>query len=344
MRFGLFGGAKKQSEGPLADSHGYKGFIDYVIEADQLGYYDAFVVEHHFTGVEQISASLSLLTYLAAKTSKIRLGTGVVVLPWHNPALLAEQVATLDLLSGGRFDFGIGKGYRSNEFAGFCVPQDESHERYAESVAFLRKAWTTEGRFSFEGKYWQFADVVIEPTPAQRPHPPFWVAAGSADSIRRAAQGNFNLLLDQIASFEETAERVALYRKTLTDAGFAYDPRRVGVTRALHIVNTEEERERAYAIRREVLKAIGGLDRGSVKGPGAQPETFADPRLAADASTLIGTPAEIVAKLKRLQAMGVEHVLLMDVIGSRDTLRQFAAEVMPAFAAAETAAQQAIAA
>ena len=112
MKFGLFGGARAKG-GPAGDSHAYHDFVNYVVEAEKLGFSSVFLVEHHFTGFGQVSASMSLLAYLAARTERIRLGTAVVVLPWHNPVLVAEQAATLDLLSNGRLDFGVGKGYRS---------------------------------------------------------------------------------------------------------------------------------------------------------------------------------------------------------------------------------------
>jgi alkanesulfonate monooxygenase SsuD/methylene tetrahydromethanopterin reductase-like flavin-dependent oxidoreductase (luciferase family) len=111
MKFGLFGGARLGPNNPLADSYNYKDFIAYVRDAEDLGFESIFLVEHHFTGAGQLSASLNLLSYLAACTSRIRLGTAVVVLPWHNPVLLAEQVATLDRPLGGRVDLGIGRGY-----------------------------------------------------------------------------------------------------------------------------------------------------------------------------------------------------------------------------------------
>src|SRR5437763_9756401 len=108
MQFGLFGSAAARRGGPEFDSsEGFRDFVDYNIEAEALGLHGTFVVEHHFTGYGQVSA----------RTWRLRLGTAVIVLPWHNPVLLAEQAATLDLLSGGRLDFGIGKGYRYNEFA-----------------------------------------------------------------------------------------------------------------------------------------------------------------------------------------------------------------------------------
>src|SRR5665213_206324 len=159
MKFGLFGGARAGRGGPHGDSQGYADYIDYVCEAEALGFHSVFMVEHHFTGHGQVSASLNVLSYLAARTKTIRLGTAVVVLPWHNPVLIAEQAATLDLLSGGRFDFGVGKGYRKAEFDGFCIPIEEASERFDEAIEIIRKAWTAPhdlngGRFSHHGKRW----------------------------------------------------------------------------------------------------------------------------------------------------------------------------------------------
>ena len=135
MRFGLFGSAAARRPNPTEaaefdSSEGFRDFIEYNVEAEALGFRSTFVVEHHFTGYGQVSATLNLLTWLGARTTTLRLGTAVIVLPWHNPVLLAEQAATLDLLSGGRLDFGVGKGYRNNEFAGFAMPPGE-----AESLA-----------------------------------------------------------------------------------------------------------------------------------------------------------------------------------------------------------------
>jgi alkanesulfonate monooxygenase SsuD/methylene tetrahydromethanopterin reductase-like flavin-dependent oxidoreductase (luciferase family) len=128
------------------------------VEAEALGYDSSFVVEHHFTGFGQVSASLNLLTWVAARTSRLRLGTAVLVLPWHNPVLLAEQAATIDLLSNGRLEFGVGKGYRANEFAGFCIPMEEAEERFEEGLAVILKAWTSNERFSHHGKYLEFRE------------------------------------------------------------------------------------------------------------------------------------------------------------------------------------------
>ena len=327
MKFGLFGGARARG-GPAGDSEGYHDFINYVVEAERLGFASVFLVEHHFTGFGQVSASLNLLSYLAARTSKIRLGTAVVVLPWHNPILVAEQAATLDLLSNGRLDFGVGKGYRAYEFSGFCVPQEESTERFDEAMDIIRKAWASPGRFSYEGKWSRYDNVVVEPAPIQQPHPPFWLGAGSPESIRRAAREGYNLLLDQIAPIDLIVERVKVFREECQYIGRDYDPMMVGVTRGLQIVHNEEERAKAIATRREVLKNIGDLARG----PGAERYVnIKDETFELDDAPLLGTPEEIIARLKRLEAGGVENVLFAAPGASVAHLRTFAEEIMPAF-------------
>jgi alkanesulfonate monooxygenase SsuD/methylene tetrahydromethanopterin reductase-like flavin-dependent oxidoreductase (luciferase family) len=337
MRFGLFGGAKASRGGPRGDSHGYHDFIEYVLTAERLGFASVFLVEHHFTGYGQVSASMTLLAYLAARTERLRLGTAVVVLPWHNPVLVAEQAATLDLLSNGRFDFGVGKGYRDYEFSGFCIPIEEATERFDEAVAVIRKAWTAEGRFSHHGKRWHYENIVVEPAPVQRPHPPLWLGAGSEASIRRAAREGYNLLLDQIGSIDLTIERVAMFRDECARIGRPYDPMMVGVTRGLQIVQGEAERRQALAVRTEVLKNIGGLARGPGAARYSNLKEQSGPPIELDDAPLLGTPAEIVARLRRLEAGGVGYVLLVEPRASVASLRSFAAEVMPSFEAADAA-------
>jgi alkanesulfonate monooxygenase SsuD/methylene tetrahydromethanopterin reductase-like flavin-dependent oxidoreductase (luciferase family) len=102
--------------------------------------------------------------------------------------LLAEQAATLDLLSGGRLDFGIGKGYRYNEFAGFCVPMEEADARFDECLEVILKAWTADEPFSHRGTYWAFDTIVVEPPTEQRPHPPIWMGAGGLQRAKDSAR------------------------------------------------------------------------------------------------------------------------------------------------------------
>ena len=330
MKFGMFGGARSVPGVDDGYHEGYSAYIDAVLEAEALGYYSNFLVEHHFSGMGQVSASLSLLSYLAAQTKTIRLGTAVVVLPWHNPVLVAEQAATLDLLSNGRFDFGVGKGYRYNEFEGFCIPIEESTERFEEAMEVIRKAWTTKGRFSHHGKRWHYDNIIIEPEPVQKPHPPFWLAAGRPESLRYAAQEGYNLFLDQFQTFEVMLERFQIYREAVLEAGREFTPHSVAVARGLLIAKTPAEREAAIAARmksQEVMNAHGTSADKSVKS-----SMVSDPdlRKAATEGTLIGTPEEIIERLKSLEREGVDYVILST--RGNDALRVFAEEVMPAFA------------
>src|SRR6266446_4759576 len=250
MRFGIFGSAQAKRGGPDVDSGaGFRDFVEHNVQAEALGYHSSFVVEHHFTGFGQISATLNLLTWIGARTSTLRLGTAVMVLPWHNPVLLAEQVATMDLWSNGRIDLGIGPGYRHNEFAGFCVPMEEAEERFDESVQLLIRAWTSDVPWSHRGKYWQFENVVVEPPTAQKPHPPLWMGAGRPESIKKVAARGYNLLLDQFAPFDQTIDRFKLFKSEVRALGRPFEPMSVAVARSVNVVMTAAEREKAIEAR-----------------------------------------------------------------------------------------------
>lgn len=340
MRFGLFGAAQAARGGaanatrggPDVDSAaGFRDYIDYVIEAEALGYCSTFMVEHHFTGFGQVSASLNLLTWIAARTSTLRLGTAVLVLPWHNPVLLAEQAATLDLLSDGRLDFGIGRGYRHGEFDGFCIPIDEAQARFDESVDVITRAWTADNRFSHHGKFWQFENIIVEPPTRQKPHPPFWQGAGHASSIERVAARDHNLLIDQFCPLAVVGERLACYRAALAAHGHRYRPHRVGAARAFMVTRTEDEKQAALERRFMAQQRMAGVSVDAHGKNASSIMAFSDMREASDESAMYGTPDEIVRKLEKLQAMGVDYVLLNGGGTSRENLRRFAREIMPAF-------------
>lgn len=329
MKFGLFGSAQAQRGGPDLDSgQGFRDFIDYNVEAEALGYASTFVVEHHFTGFGQVSATLNLLTFLAARTKTLRLGTAVMVLPWHNPVLLAEAAATIDLLSGGRLEFGVGKGYRANEFAGFCIPIEEADARFEEGLALIVKAWTSSERFSHHGKFWNFENIVVEPPTRQKPHPPIWMAAGQPDSIAKVARRGCKLLLDQFASMATIIERFNIYKTEVEACGRRFDAQDVAVARAFYVAKDAADKRQAVETR------LAGQNRMAkvAIAPGAAKSSMLsfDYTLdAAEESALYGTPDEIAAKLDVLRAAGVRYVLLNGPQGSVEHLRRFASEVMP---------------
>ncbi len=336
MRFGLFGSAQARRPAPGAEltdsSQGFHEWIENNVEAEALGFHSTFVVEHHFTGFGQVSASLNLLTWLGARTSTLRLGTAVLVLPWHNPVLLAEQAATLDLLSGGRLDFGIGKGYRYNEFAGFCVAMEEADSRFDEAMEVITKSFVSNEPFSHRGRYWQYDNIIVEPPAAQRPHPPFWMGAGSERSVRQVAERGYNMLLGQYDLPEDVIGHIAQFKADVTARGRVYDPMQVGVARAVHFADTAEDLEAAYVRRYQGHVRINKL----AERPGDERERFvrhdeAEIRRLCDNTALFGTPDQIVKKLEVLRAGGVEYVIV-NFGGSRDNIRRFAREIMPAFA------------
>jgi alkanesulfonate monooxygenase SsuD/methylene tetrahydromethanopterin reductase-like flavin-dependent oxidoreductase (luciferase family) len=340
MRFGIFGSAQANSAdlGPET-GQGFRDYLDYCVEAEALGFHSSFLVEHHFTGWNQVSATLMLQACLAMQTRTLRLGSAVIVLPWHNPILLAEQAATLDLVSGGRLDFGIGKGYRHNEFMGFCIPQDEAEARFEESVAVMTRAWQSRTRFSHHGRFWRFEDIVVEPPPAQRPHPPLWVAAGSPGSIRRAAARGFNLILDQYAAPAVIAERIALYRAERERHGLVFDPMQVAVARQLYVANDRADAEAALARQASHTQRTVDVARAPAGAPsgGSHVLAYADRAGETEAHALFGTPDEICAGLRALRAAGARY-LLLTIFGGRPQLRRFAREVMSDFAASRRTA------
>jgi alkanesulfonate monooxygenase SsuD/methylene tetrahydromethanopterin reductase-like flavin-dependent oxidoreductase (luciferase family) len=327
MRFGLFGSAQARRGLPDVDSGaGFREFVENNVEAEGLGYHSTFIVEHHFTGFGQISATMNLLTWVGARTTTLRLGTAVIVLAWHNPVLLAEQAATLDLLSGGRLDFGIGKGYRHNEFAGFATPMEEADGRFDESLEVMLKAWTSDQPWSHRGTYWQFDNVVVEPPTFQKPHPALWMGAGSPASIRKVAALGFKLLLDQYASIDQIGERIAIYKSEVEARGRVFDPMHVGVTRSINLVDTPAELEKAKENR---VAGRRRIDRLALNPEGGGRRVMlSDAEICA--SALYGSPDEVAVMMQALREAGAEYVLLNSA-GGRPTLRRFARELMPSF-------------
>lgn len=331
MRFGLFGSAQSDSANLGAGiGQGFHDFIDFNVEAEQLGYYSTFCVEHHFTGWGQVSSTLTLLTWLAARTKSLRIGTATTVLPWHHPVLLAEQAATLELLSGGRLDLGVGKGYRHTEFTGFNIPSEEAEARFDEALDVMLKAWGTNERFSHRGRFWTFNDIVVEPNIPSRPA--MWMGAGSEPSIRKVAARGFNLLLDQFADAELTGQRIEIFKKAIKEQGRTYDPREVAVARDLFIVKDEQEKRSALELLNKSRQRTIDHARAPNQTAGSHILSYTNSGgMPSTESALIGTFEEIREKVAALHEAGVEYLILSILGGSRHTLHQFATEIMPEF-------------
>src|SRR3954471_2055517 len=166
---------------------------------DQAGYDAGWLAEHHFSSFSVCPSVHMMGTMAASRTRRLRIGTAVSLAPFYNPLRLAEEVALLDVLSGGRVNWGAGRGFARVEFENFGVNPDESTSRFHEAVEIVLRAWTEE-RLSFAGKHFRFDGVEVLPKPMQQPHPPVWMAATSESSLDWAASRGFSILMDPHAS------------------------------------------------------------------------------------------------------------------------------------------------
>src|ERR1700733_5421878 len=264
----------------------------------------------------------------------MRLGTAVIGLPWRNPVLLAGRGGSLDLVCRGRLECGVGKGYRHSEFAGFCIPYEQAQARFEEALEVIIKAWTSNERFSHNGNFWQYEDIIVEPPTSQKPHPPVWIAAGKPDSIRSVAARGGKLLLDQFASTETVGERVALFRAECEARGRTFDPMDVAVARNLYVARDAVDAQTALARLAQAHAGMVALSQHPDGRNRSHITAYAGIPGATEASALYGTPDRIAAELEALRAVGVRHVLLHGGEPTRQTIRRFSTEIMPAFMSA----------
>jgi luciferase family oxidoreductase group 1 len=215
--------------------------LDLMRAAEELGFDSVWPAEHHFTEYGYCASPSLTLAAMAAETRRIRLGTGVVVLPLNHPLRVAEDYAFLDHLSNGRIDLGLGRGYQPLEFQRYGVDQTTSREQFHEALQIVRQAWT-EGRVDFEGRHYRFRDVPIRPRPLQKPHPPIWMAALSQESFEIAGRYGLNLLYGSVfgLSPELAKQRRADYYRGLREAGHTVEDRSAGCLTMVYVADTME--------------------------------------------------------------------------------------------------------
>src|SRR6187397_1038177 len=166
---------------------------------DRTGYDAVWLAEHHFSSFSVCPSVHMMGTMAAARTKRLRIGTGVSLAPFYNPLRLAEEVALLDVLSGGRVNWGAGRGFERSEFAAFGIPGEESAARFHETVEIVLKAWTNQ-RVTHQGRFFNYDGVEVLPKPLQAPHPPVWMAASSLPALEWAASQGHSILMDPHAS------------------------------------------------------------------------------------------------------------------------------------------------
>src|SRR6187399_3762803 len=186
--------------------------------AEPLGFDSIFALEHHFTGYAMSPAPTQLLAYYAGRTRRVQLGTAVIVLPWHDPVRVAEQIALLDLLCGGRCVFGFGRGAASVEYEGFRVPMEEARPRFVEAAKIVVQALSNE-TFSYEGEFYKIPRTAIRPRPISHPERRFYASAVSPDSAEIMAKLGFGLLMVMQNEWIKASEDIMRYREIATEAG-----------------------------------------------------------------------------------------------------------------------------
>src|ERR1700751_2441416 len=186
--------------------------------AEPLGFDSLFALEHHFTGYAMSPAPLQLLAYFAGRTKRITFGTAVIVLPWHDPIRVAEEIALLDILCGGRCLFGFGRGAASVEYAGYRIPMGEARPRFAEAAQLIRKA-LREPEFEWQGEFYQIPRTSIRPRPISPPEERFFASSVSPESAEIMAKLGFGILVVMQNEWPKAAENIVNYREIALSVG-----------------------------------------------------------------------------------------------------------------------------
>jgi len=328
MRFGLVYDFRNPAQWRKPWAEVYASLLDQIAFADELGFDSIWLTEHHFVADGYTPSPVPLMAAIAARTTRVQISTDILILPLYHPVKLAEDIATIDVLSNGRAMLGVGSGYRDAEFVAFGTSRKERASRMEEGVAVLRGCWT-DGPFSFAGQHYRLEGIDPVPKPIQRPHPPLWMAATAAPAARRAARLGLHLLpqADRTGGYDAWVEELGRlgrdpsdYRIGLIKSWFLSDE---GRDDALWQVVRERERYRGQTY-------APWLAAGYVRpAPGAVP---------IDQGYMIGTAGEIMAQIDAL----TKQLPVTDIISwgtppgmepgeFNPRLERFAREVMPHF-------------
>ena len=344
MKFGILYNIDYRPDVHRSPSGYYGQILEQVQLIEELGFDAAWFSEHHYSGYSFGNPAV-IAVAAAARTKRLRLGTGVVLVPLHHPIRLAEEYAMLDVLSEGRLEFGVGRGFLSYAYDIFGVDMDQSHARYREGVELILKAWTADGPFSFDGQFWKLTDYQFFPQPVQKPHPPVFAAgAGTPASFEWAGTRGLHLCTaffgpDKFA----TQANVRLYRDALVKNGYNPAQREVVGVSQMYCAPTKAEalqRGGEYAI--NYYRFFAGLDRRGSRA--TVPEHFT--RVSAqelDAANLVllGDPDDLVARIEQIRTFyGIDFFLLETAQGGAShaevvrSLELFARHVIPKFRSA----------
>jgi probable F420-dependent oxidoreductase len=284
-------------------------FRAYLARAEELGFESAWAMEQVLGTWNQFSP-MEAMTYAAACTQRLRLGCVVFVSTLHNPVHLAKGLATLDQLSRGRIEVGVGTGGKARPFAAFGVDPARYVARFTEGIRLMKALWT-EPRVTFDGEFWQLKDAAMEPKPFQKPYPPLWFGAAGPTAVRRAVRmgtGFFGAGSSPTARF---AEQVMVVREALAEAG--RPPESFPVAKRVYIA-VDDDAGRARARVNAALEQVYGF----------RSEAF-------EAAAIAGTAADCVRGVHQVAEAGAELILFTALFDQAEQMERLAASVMPEF-------------
>ena len=320
-----------------------------VDEAESLGVQSVWLAEYHFNPGRVLSAPITIASALAARTQRIRIGLAVHILPLGNPVRIAEEIATLDHISEGRIEFGVGRGTFPNVHEGYGIPFIESRGRFEESLEIITRAWTTES-FSFTGEYYQCQDLDVEPKPLQNPFPPIRVGVTSAESFPIVGRMGFPIFVNpsRVFTLDDLAAPIQEYRQAWLKAGHE-GKGEVGVRVPIYVAATMgaaygDPKESAMYSMQRLGKRVGSYATygGTTGNWAAESERILD--MSYDDwlrdKVVYGTPETVTDRLRQLkQLLGLDQLIFEVNYGNQlshgrqlNSLRMFNKEVLPQLA------------
>jgi probable F420-dependent oxidoreductase len=274
--------------------------------AEACGFHGVFFGEHHQDRDGFLPSPLMVCSAVAARTKRIQIGTSVLLLPLHHPLRVAEDVATLDVISGGRVALGVGLGYQDADFRAFGVAKKHRVGRFEEALEILQKSWSGE-RFTYKGKHFDIDDVRVLPRPIQRPRPPLWLGAWVPPAIERAGRLGDAIILGPSMTLAENVDAAALYRKAAAEAGRKPE---IIMMRDAWVADSLEDAARVYGP--EVMAAYKYYWRNGAEAfKNIESEDALEFELMWKDRIVTGSPETCIAEFKRWsEAIGTDYFLL----------------------------------
>lgn len=338
MRFGVMEDFRNPIEWRRPFPKFYRDILSQIEKCEELGFDNIWLTEHHFTDDGYNPSLMTTAAAVAMKTTTIRIGTFIVILPYQHPVLMAEEVANVDILSDGRFEFGVGQGYSHWEFDALCMNRSERGTRTREGIRLIERLFNEEF-VTFDGKYTQVKNARLSPKPVQQPHPPIWVGARGPKATKKVAEMGHHLMATL------GPDPAPLYIETLKENGKDPDNFKVAQLRMVYCAETEDQaweecQDHLFHMLdfyRDIIEEAGDAEGDTEMGNSlTKPEDMRNSVLAD--VFMIGTPDQVSRKMENFvsEYQCTDFILNSQFPGldpekGTRALELFATEVMPRF-------------